>query len=105
MLTPLPELIASARAGLRCLDAGASTFLGTAVPLFSRPARLFAALELLPGRFLDFLDPWGNRIEIVGYERTQFTKADHVLHGMGLDGLSKTDKALQELAVKGMRPN
>ncbi len=30
--------------GQRFLDAGASTFLGTAVPLFSRPARLFAAL-------------------------------------------------------------
>lgn len=30
--------------GQRFLDAGASTFIGTAVPLFSRPARLFAAL-------------------------------------------------------------
>ena len=30
--------------GQRFLDAGASTFIGTAIPLFSRPARLFAAL-------------------------------------------------------------
>ncbi len=30
--------------GQRFLDAGASTFLGTAIPVFSRPARLFAAL-------------------------------------------------------------
>jgi hypothetical protein len=29
--------------GQRFLDSGASTFVGTAVPLFSRPARLFAA--------------------------------------------------------------
>lgn len=62
-------------------------------------------VEVVSDRFLDFYDPWGNRIEIVGYEGIQFTKADHVLYGMGLDGLSKTDKALQELAVKGMRPN
>lgn len=30
--------------GQRFLDAGASTFIGTAIPVFSRPARLFAAL-------------------------------------------------------------
>ena len=28
--------------------------------------------------------PWGNRIEIVGHENIQFTKAPHVLRGMGL---------------------
>jgi hypothetical protein len=31
-----------------------------------------------------FLDPWGNRIEIVGYDNIQFTKAPNVLRGMGL---------------------
>jgi len=30
--------------GRRFLDAGASTFMGTAIPVFSRPARLFASL-------------------------------------------------------------
>lgn len=55
-------------------------------------------------RFLDFYDPWGNRIEIVGYEGIQFTKADHVLRGMNLDDLGKTDKAIDELAAKGMQP-
>src|SRR5205814_662178 len=29
----------------------------------------------LPGQFLDFLDPWGNRVEIVSYDNIQFTKA------------------------------
>ncbi|MEE8286574.1 MAG: VOC family protein, partial [Gammaproteobacteria bacterium] len=40
-------------------------------------------VEIISDRFLDFLDPWGNRIEIVGYENIQFTKARHVLRGMG----------------------
>jgi catechol 2,3-dioxygenase-like lactoylglutathione lyase family enzyme len=53
-------------------------------------------------RFLDFYDPWGNRFEIVGYEGIQFTKADHVLRGMDLDGLGKTDAAQKELSEKGM---
>ena len=59
-------------------------------------------VEVLPGRFLDFLDPWGNRIEIVGYDNIQFTKAANVLRGMDLEGLEKTDGAMQELADKGM---
>jgi lactoylglutathione lyase len=63
--------------------------------------------ELLDGPFLDFLDPWGNRIEVVAYSDIQFTKAPHVLRGMGLlqeKTLEKTDKALRELAEKGMAP-
>lgn len=62
-------------------------------------------IEILPGPFLDFLDPWGNRIEIVGYGNIQFTKADHVLRGMGLEHLEKTESALDELAEKGMAPD
>ena len=57
--------------------------------------------ELLDGPFLDFLDPWGNRIEVVQYDNIQFTKAPHVLRGMGLD-LAKNDNAKKELAAKGM---
>ncbi|MGI9382432.1 MAG: VOC family protein [Methyloligellaceae bacterium] len=62
-------------------------------------------IELLSDRFLDFHDPWGNRIEIVGYQGIQFTKTDHVLEGMGLDGLEKTEAAKLELAGKGMGPS
>jgi lactoylglutathione lyase len=62
-------------------------------------------IEILPGRFLDFLDPWGNRIEIVGYTEIQFTKAPHVLRGMGLENLQKSDGAIQELKDKGMSPD
>ncbi len=63
------------------------------------------SVEIVSDRFLDFLDPWGNRIEIVGYENIQFTKARHVLRGMGLDELRKSESALQELADKNMAPD
>jgi catechol 2,3-dioxygenase-like lactoylglutathione lyase family enzyme len=69
-----------------------------------RKALTAAGVKPLPGRFLDFLDPWGNRIEIVGYEDIQFTKAPHVLRGMGLADLAKSAQAVKELADKGMAP-
>ena len=62
-------------------------------------------VNILPGRFLDFRDPWGNRIEIVGYDNIQFTKAPHVLRGMGLAHLSKNQRAVKELSDKGMAPS
>jgi predicted enzyme related to lactoylglutathione lyase len=61
-----------------------------------------AGVEPLPGPFLDFRDPWGNRIEIVGYDNIQFSKAPNVLRGMRLTHLSKNKKAIKELADKGM---
>lgn len=61
-------------------------------------------VEITPGRFLDFYDPWGNRVEITTYTNIQFSKADHVLKGMGLDHLEKTEKAIAELREKGMAP-
>ena len=70
-----------------------------------RDALVAAGIELLPGPFLDFLDPWGNHIEIVGYEGIQFTKAPNVLRGMGLAHLAKNGKAVQELTDKGMAPD
>ena len=62
-------------------------------------------VEIVSDRFLDFMDPWGNRIEIVGYRNIQFTKAPHVLRGMGLGDLEKSDSAIEELAAKGMAPD
>jgi lactoylglutathione lyase len=69
-----------------------------------RAALAAAGVDVIPGRFLDFRDPWGNRVEIVGYDNIQFTKAPHVLRGMGLDHLSKNDRAIKELTEKGMAP-
>lgn len=62
-------------------------------------------IDLLPGPFKDFLDPWGNRIEIIDYDGIQFTKAPHVLKGMGLGDLEKTQEAIDELTAKGMAPD
>jgi lactoylglutathione lyase len=60
-----------------------------------------AGVELIPARGLDFLDPDGNRIEIVQYDQIQFTKTAEVLAGMGLE-LGKTEQALAELREKGL---
>jgi len=61
--------------------------------------------EILPGRGLDFLDPWGNHIQVIEYRDIQFTKAPEVLAGMGLEHLQKTEAALAELGEKGIHPN
>jgi predicted enzyme related to lactoylglutathione lyase len=70
----------------------------------ARRALIAAGVEILPGPFLDFRDPWGNRIEIVGYENIQFTKAPNVLRGMRLEHLAKNEAAIKELSDKGMAP-
>jgi predicted enzyme related to lactoylglutathione lyase len=70
----------------------------------ARKALADAGVETLPGPFLDFRDPWGNRIEIVAYENIPFTKAPNVLRGMGLAHLSKNETAIKELTDKGMAP-
>ena len=57
---------------------------------------------LLGGRFLDFLDPWGNRIEITTYANIMFSKSTAILRGMGMDRLQKTDEALAELDKHGL---
>lgn len=44
-----------------------------------------AGATVLEGEFLDFLDPWGNRIQVVEYNNIQFTKTPEVLKKMGLD--------------------
>ncbi len=62
-------------------------------------------VEVLPGRGLDFLDPWGNRWQVVEYSEIQFTKAPHVLRGMGLGHLRKTENAIEELRNKGLAPD
>jgi lactoylglutathione lyase len=53
-------------------------------------------------RSLDFHDPWGNSIQVVDYREIQFTKTDEILRGMGLDGLGKSESALEELRAKSL---
>ena len=50
----------------------------------------------------DIRDPWGNHWQLVDYREIQFTKAENVARGMGLEGLEKSDKALEELRSKGL---
>jgi lactoylglutathione lyase len=59
-------------------------------------------VEILPGRGLDFRDPWGNRVQIVEYADVQFSKTPEVLSGMGLGALEKSEQALGELRQKGL---
>ncbi len=59
-------------------------------------------VEIIPGRGLDFRDPWGNRIQVVGYREIQFTKEARVLAGMGIGELPKSKDALRELREKGL---
>jgi lactoylglutathione lyase len=67
----------------------------------TRRALESAGAEILSGRGLNFRDPWGNNVQVVEYDEVQFTKADHVLRGMGLE-LGKTERALAELREKGL---
>ncbi len=69
----------------------------------TRRALEAAGAEILPGRGLDFRDPWGNHVQVVQYDEVQFTKAEPVLRGMGLQ-LGKTQDALAELERKGLSP-
>ena len=67
-----------------------------------RAALRKAGLDVQEGGSLDFLDPWGNHVQVVDYRDIQFTKAPPVLRAMAIEGLSKTEAAREELRSKGM---
>ena len=85
------------------VNGGEKRHLGFVVDDRSRVIELAksAGARFVEGPFLDFLDPWGNRLEIIEYSNIQFTKAANVMRGMGL-ALGKNEKARKELADKGM---
>ncbi|HVD11735.1 MAG TPA: VOC family protein [Gaiellaceae bacterium] len=62
----------------------------------AREALEAAGAEILPGRGLDFRDPWGNHVQVVEYGEIQFSKTPEVMRGMGLE-LEKSERALAEL--------
>jgi len=68
----------------------------------ARQALQDAGVQVPGSGRLDFRDPWGNHVEVVDYREIQFTKAESVLRGMGIGGLEKTEKALEELREKGL---
>jgi catechol 2,3-dioxygenase-like lactoylglutathione lyase family enzyme len=67
----------------------------------TREALEAAGAEILPGRGLDFVDPWGNHLQVVAYGDIQFSKTPEVLRGMGLE-LPKSESALEELRDAGL---
>ena len=69
----------------------------------TRAALEAAGAEIRPGRGLDFVDPWGNLIQVVDYRDIQFTKTDAILGAMGVE-ISKSESALAELREKGIEP-
>jgi catechol 2,3-dioxygenase-like lactoylglutathione lyase family enzyme len=67
----------------------------------ARTALEAAGAEIVPGRGLDFRDPWGNRVQVVDYREIQFSKTAGVLAGMDVE-IAKSDRALAELREKGL---
>jgi catechol-2,3-dioxygenase len=61
-----------------------------------------AGVAVQPSGSLDFIDPWGNHVQVVDYRDVQFTKTSQVLAAMGVDGLGKRDSARRELEAKGI---
>src|SRR5262249_4587390 len=54
-----------------------------------------AGAELIENEWVEFYDPWGNRIQVVEYKDIQFSKTTEVQKAMGIH-LTKTKKALEE---------
>jgi catechol 2,3-dioxygenase-like lactoylglutathione lyase family enzyme len=67
-----------------------------------RAALRDAGVEVQAAGSVDFLDPWGNNVQVVDYREIQFTKTPEILRGMGMEGLEKTDAARDELRRKGL---
>src|SRR5215208_4943188 len=67
----------------------------------TREALEAAGADIRPGRGLDFLDPWGNRVQVVEYGDIQFSKTPEVMRGMNLD-LPKSERARAGLRDNGL---
>jgi catechol 2,3-dioxygenase-like lactoylglutathione lyase family enzyme len=59
-------------------------------------------IEILPGRGLDFRDPWGNRLQIVQYSEIQFERTAGVKRKLGIEDAEKSASALEEIADRGL---
>jgi hypothetical protein len=62
----------------------------------ARRALQDAGVDVQPRGSVDF--------RVVEYGEIQFTKAENVLRGMGLEDLEKSEQALEELRAKGLAP-
>jgi catechol 2,3-dioxygenase-like lactoylglutathione lyase family enzyme len=61
-------------------------------------------LETLPNAMggLDFLDPWGNRFQVVAYGDIQFERSTGVKRKLGIEGLEKSADALRQIRERGL---
>ena len=57
--------------------------------------------KMLDTGFVDFHDPWGNRVQLVEYQDIQFAKTPGVMKKLGADP-TKTEEARQQIEDKGM---
>jgi catechol 2,3-dioxygenase-like lactoylglutathione lyase family enzyme len=57
-------------------------------------------LEILGSRGLDFVDPWGNRFQVVDYRAIQFERTPGVKRKLGIAALDKTDAARAEISER-----
>ena len=67
-----------------------------------RAALQLEGVPVQPSGSVDFLDPWGNHVQVVDYREIQFTKAPGVARAMGIDSLSKTTAAMKEITDRGL---
>ena len=51
---------------------------------------------------LDFVDPWGNHVQVVDYRDVQFIKAPAALRALGLERIEKGESAREELRENGL---
>jgi lactoylglutathione lyase len=58
--------------------------------------------EVGRGHRLDFLDPWGNRFEIVAYGDVQFERTPGVKRKLGIEELEKSAAAREEIRDRGL---
>ncbi|WP_305840203.1 VOC family protein [Photobacterium leiognathi] len=58
-------------------------------------------IPLLPGPTFTFLDPWGNRVEIVSYQNVMFSKLPKIMQQMEMSDLAKNDNAVSKMQKKG----
>ena len=54
------------------------------------------------GGSFDFLDPWGNRFQVVGYGDIQFERTDGVKRKLGIEPLEKTPEARRQIEERGL---
>jgi lactoylglutathione lyase len=96
------QFIALERGRTQSADAGRHFGLVVDDKEAVRCALADAGVGASPPPGLDFRDPWGNHVQVVGYREIQFLKAPEVLAALGLEALPKTERARAELRAKGI---